>query len=117
MRILKGMKEILSDESKWTKRTFARNVGGIEILPENEEAVAFCLLGAERKVINNLLKEGEGFDSIYEEDDHDIGLLRKCVYGMAGVDWTIPRFNDSEDTDFDRAMAALDCAIAKCEAE
>lgn len=37
---------ILSDESKWTKNTLARNSSGLAVPPLDENAVCWCLQGA-----------------------------------------------------------------------
>jgi len=40
------IRELLSDESKWTKGVVARDKLGIALGPRNEKAVCWCLLGA-----------------------------------------------------------------------
>lgn len=40
------IKELLTDESKWTKNTLARNAVGEEELAHSEFAVSWCLVGA-----------------------------------------------------------------------
>lgn len=41
--------ELLSEESKWTKRALARDIKGIEVDVNSVEAVSWCLIGALRK--------------------------------------------------------------------
>ena len=40
------VKELLTDETKWTKRVFARTAGGFRVSPTNKDATCWCLLGA-----------------------------------------------------------------------
>jgi len=40
------VKELLSDESKWTRNAYARNRYGESVLPSDPEATCFCLSGA-----------------------------------------------------------------------
>ncbi len=40
------IKDLLTDESKWTTRYCARNVKGKSVLARNPEAVCWCLFGA-----------------------------------------------------------------------
>lgn len=38
--------ELLSDESKFTRETFARDKFGISVIPQSERAVCWCTTGA-----------------------------------------------------------------------
>lgn len=40
------VKELLSDESKWCKRTYARDANDVSISADSDAACSFCLLGA-----------------------------------------------------------------------
>lgn len=40
------IKELLSDESKWTQNAYARDKNNKPVLPNNVNAVKWCLLGA-----------------------------------------------------------------------
>lgn len=48
--IVKEMRALLSDRSKWTTGTFARNERGSVVPARSEEAVCWCLVGAYEKV-------------------------------------------------------------------
>jgi hypothetical protein len=47
---LKVIRELLSDEKRWTQRAYARNVLGIPCDPEADEAVCWDLIGGATKV-------------------------------------------------------------------
>ena len=80
------VKELLSDESKWTKGVLARNVNGYICSPTSSEAKCFCLLGA--------------IDHCYADNkvaiDHSITKLKKAIYSHVRpmVSMTISTFND-----------------------
>lgn len=42
--------ELLTDESKWTKGTFARTANGNLTLDSSDDACRWCLIGAVRRV-------------------------------------------------------------------
>jgi hypothetical protein len=43
------MKELLSNEKRWTQGAYARDEMGTVVTPESASAVSFCLLGAVRR--------------------------------------------------------------------
>lgn len=45
LEILQGLRELYTDETKWTKNTFARDRLGCDIPPNREGAECFCMLG------------------------------------------------------------------------
>lgn len=51
--IVKDIRALLSDRSKWTTGTFARNDQGRVVGARSEEAVCWCLVGAFEKVTNH----------------------------------------------------------------
>jgi hypothetical protein len=69
------IQELLSDESKWTKGTAARNSSGSPVHPTNKNAVKFCLIGAavrcgvDKELIQPAVKE-LGFCRISIFNDH-----------------------------------------------
>lgn len=40
------IRELLSDESKWTKGSYARHINGNSIGPRQDNACSWCLLGS-----------------------------------------------------------------------
>lgn len=50
---LKEVRELLGDESRWTRRTMARDRVGESVSPVDDTAVCWCLVGAIRKVIGH----------------------------------------------------------------
>lgn len=54
------IKDLLTDESKWTKLSFARDIDGNPVEPTSPEACCWCLVGALYKC-----KE-EGTNNSYE---------------------------------------------------
>lgn len=56
--IVKGVRVLISDESKWTQHWFARDKDGRACNAENEKAVCWCVAGAFKKV------SGQDFASI-----------------------------------------------------
>ena len=70
--------ELLSDPSKWTRGTYARNASGQRCPPKSAEAVCFCAVGAIDRVYSahsnaeNRLDEAVrelGYDSIVYWND------------------------------------------------
>lgn len=51
------VKELLSDESKWTKGAYARNALGRQALVEDSEAVCWCFEGAIMKCYGDILSQ------------------------------------------------------------
>lgn len=47
---LKAIKELLSLRSAWTERCDARNISGISVVPESDEATCWCLYGAAYRI-------------------------------------------------------------------
>lgn len=43
------VQDILTDESKWTQRAYARDAGGCGVHEFDETAVKFCIMGAINK--------------------------------------------------------------------
>lgn len=40
------IRELLSDESKWTQKHLARDADSNPVIPQDDTAVSFCLMGA-----------------------------------------------------------------------
>ncbi len=59
------VKELLSDESKWTTKAFARTPDGTSVLANHPEACQWCLLGAIYKCYRD--NPYPIYDKIYDE--------------------------------------------------
>lgn len=76
------IKELLSDETKWTQGSYARDGNGEATNPVGPNAVCWCLLGASMKC--------------YGEKSHEIGeIMRRELRSE-----TVSTFNDSNLTNF-----------------
>lgn len=102
LTILKGTRELLSDESRWTQRSYARRADGVGTGVFNSKASCWCLVGAADKVALDL----------YHVDrlDDVLDSLRAEI----GVGESLTRFNDSHS--HAEVLALLDRAIARAEA-
>lgn len=91
------IRELLSDESKWTKGFYARNAHGAIRPSKSEEAVSWCILGAIEKCYG-----GKKADGVFLRIEAAYpSKLYSCV-----DDW-----NDSKKTKFEdvkRLVVELD---------
>lgn len=53
------VKELLSDKSKWTKNTYAKDKSNQPVPPRSRNAVCWCLIGAILKCYRNETKRSE----------------------------------------------------------
>ena len=104
LEIFKGMNNLLSDESKWTKEYFAWDSDGDMCDPRSEEAVCWCLLGALHIVDPTF----SNYRSVHEY------LSSKIGKGVDGND-NIVEFNDSHT--FLEVKALLTSIIEELEKE
>lgn len=95
VQILTEARELLSDESRWTKGVVARKESGEPVLPNHPEACSFCTLGAIAKV-------AEG-DEVY----YPVMSILRHVMGQ-----TITFFNDAPERKHSEVLEAFDKAIA-----
>jgi hypothetical protein len=86
------MRELLSDESKWTKGTMARNESGIAISTTNGEACCFCLWGA--------------MVWCYGLDLSEYSRVKKQIQVELGLD-TIGQWNDQPERTFEEVQALV----------
>lgn len=78
------IKELLSDESKWTIKTYARDKDGNLVAPESEKACKFCLSGAIRRCYGDNQVEARS-------------KLHIAIHEITGQHSSLPRFNDRSD--------------------
>jgi hypothetical protein len=83
--------ELLSDESKWTKKEIARDKSGNCVHPKSSDAVCFCILGA-----------------YYKCESVGIGRVSAAVRDLFPErDQGIPYFNDHPETTFEDVRKVL----------
>jgi len=80
------IKELLTDESKWTKLYGARNENNDPVNPRSSEAVCWCLIGAYIKCYG------------YGHNDEIYMRLRNKTLELNNIE--IDSFNDSPTTTF-----------------
>ncbi len=51
MSVANKLLDILSSESRWTQRTYAKDQFGIHVMPDDPTAVCWCLAGALEKLM------------------------------------------------------------------
>lgn len=90
--------ELLTDESKWTRRCYARGKWGEGRLPYDDEAVAWCLIGAARKCY--------GYDT--DEYVDVIGCLRDAISKLGFRFTMILDFNDAFETTFEQVRRVIE---------
>ncbi len=98
--VLKGARELLSDEKRWTKGALARDKDGHETgIAVDPDAVCWCAYGA----IEHCNKEGYGAEI----------AMNRVVRGLG---WpSIGAFNDADSTTHADVLALFDRAIASLE--
>lgn len=97
------IKELLSDKSKWTKRSYARNKYNKPVLEDSPNATKFCLLGARNYCYKyNSLKRIE----IEAKISLTIGLLFPRYLNKTSLIY----FNDSKKTTFEMIRTVVETA-------
>lgn len=99
---LESMRELLSDETKWTKGESARDANGKAVPSTSEDAASFCLIGAIHQadgayhdVRNALVAQ------ILKRSERSVVYFNAVVY-----------FNDLPTTTHADILGVLDDAIA-----
>lgn len=102
IEILRAAKELLSDETKWTKEHFAVDANGHGTLePWSEDSCQWCLWGATAKV-------NGGYP--FETDEYVDAVVRE----ISGGEFTAAsQFNDHPDTTHADVLRVLDLAIER----
>lgn len=94
VQILEEARELLSDESRWTKGAVARKKSGEPVLANHPEACSFCTLGAIDKV-------SEGSDVYYTA----VATLQKLI-GQS-----LSFFNDAQHRKHSEILKVLEESI------
>jgi hypothetical protein len=94
------VKELLTDESKWTKGAAARNARGVAIFVNQEEACQFCLSGALQKCYGESgpeLNDAENrlAEAVWEYTNEPVHLRDKAIIDIIEFnDWRADGFKD-----------------------
>ena len=101
--IIKNVREVLSDKTRWERECLAVNHEWERVEPEDEDACAWCLTGAIDYVcfINGVTRTMN--NDVFRYIESKLGL-----YGSS-----IPNFNDHADTTHTVLMSFLDNAISE----
>ena len=103
--VLQYVRELLEDESKWTKGASAKNGSLFSTDPKGKFAERWCLAGA-------IIKHSD-----YELAFAVSSLLLECLQKtMPGIK-SIVSYNDYNSTSHKDILALLDAAILACDAE
>jgi hypothetical protein len=98
--VLKGMRELISDPAHFSQNAYARDVNGQEVYSLGDEAVSFCLYGAERRVSRGLL--GGRSERLHR-------LLGDAIDAAGHPTQELAQFNDNHS--HDQVLEVLDLAI------
>ena len=140
LKVLKRTREIIADESRWTRGTYARRPDGIGTNIDDDKACKFCFVGALRRAVFDLalldlrmnpddVRQSTAskavpfaiyFDELrrhYVDAASTLGYLLEvsedpCIYDHEDY---IVAFNDDDDTTHAAVLTKLDEAINKLE--
>jgi hypothetical protein len=98
---LRAVDVLLSDETKWTSGTVARNAQGSPCTATDLEAVRWCILGAIERVCQCNHKRIEEAVAVLSEIAG--GAFTFAPFGA----FTLASFNDADETDFTSVKALL----------
>jgi hypothetical protein len=103
LEVLKGARELLSDEDRWTQGVYARDDQCDEVGALDQDATCWCLVGA--------LVRASGRES--EDYDHEpaVKLIARSLGGRG--EGAVAHFNDAAR--HPEVIAALDRAIEQAE--
>lgn len=108
LTILQQIRELLSDEKRWTKEASARDSKGISVNPNRLRAVRWCLHGACTKVARDL---PDNSDVIRMLDDEAKAMFPDR--NKYGVNLHFILVNDHPDTTHADVIKVLDKAIER----
>ena len=102
--ILLGVKELLSDKSRWTKEAYCRDINGYERMFMEDDAVSYCLKAAIFKTASDM----EDLDMSFRNDCFvQLEALVKKTTGFINI----AQFNDNITTKHKEVIGILDLAI------
>ena len=104
LEILRKARELLSDESRWTKGVSARDEALREAYPRSALAVCWCATGA-------VLKASGPPSS--RMDSHPVLRLEQTLHAAYGPGRYVQGFNDDESTTHADVLALFDLTIER----
>jgi hypothetical protein len=107
--VLKRARALLSDRSKWTRFTAARDKDGVEVTSRSPKAVCWCAFGALCRVTRGPDGPRGGAISVCERHIARAALDLGQSYADA---LHVPTWNDVAARTYDEVIAAFDKAIA-----
>ncbi|MFO1067348.1 MAG: hypothetical protein U1E14_02380 [Geminicoccaceae bacterium] len=99
LKAVAAVRELLADQSRWTREAEARNGFGDPVDPLDDEAERFCISGAFIRIANPEIGSYKTYLRLATQ------AVRELGGGPQDDLWT---FNDRTDTTHDRVMALLD---------
>ena len=105
LETLKAARELISDESAWCRRAFARNSKGDSVRSNAPDAVQFCVKGAIYNVhdVEELTEQSLPAVAVIE----DLSALTKLLHNM----WDCGYYNNARS--HGEVLELLDTAIAR----
>lgn len=99
------LSELLTDETRWTKRHYARDKFGLPTFFDAENAVCWCLYGAVRKITDHNLAEQSALILSLEKS---IDKLYPYTFYNSFIG-----FNDNSKTTFEMVKRVIDDVESK----
>lgn len=114
--VLAAARELLSDESKWTKGYYGKDVNGNIREAHDKEAVCFCSVGA--LAVATKMQTGIHGTLAYEEGSREeMNFLAQAMGdGYPLAQQTITTFNDAITTTHAQILEKFDAAIVLAQA-
>ena len=106
LQVLQGIRELLSDETRWTKHSAAKDENGDICNIYGDEAVCFCLGGAVCRIIFELAADDNRVNALYK----DCSALLCFVAKRYGFDHCVA-YNDDFNTTHGEVLRLLDETI------
>lgn len=103
--ILTETRDLLSDESKWTKGRAAKDVNGESVPVYDERAVCWCLIGGLMKVLADNRITNEGWDLAYN------GARQAIASAIHHSTGSVAIWNDEDYRKHSEVISALNNAI------
>lgn len=103
--VVERMLDLLASEENWIKHAAAADGNGQTVNPESEEAIAWCLIGAQARALHDLSLATLSTDSEVEKARRRVikavdAFLKVAMQRKNGVT-ALPVFNDRDSTDFE----------------
>lgn len=107
LEILRQARELLSDESRWTKDTYARDVYGNPTMSTSDDAACFCVMGSLRRICR---AESDNEPLVFESAQQ---LIKTA--GLSHCLSCIPDFNDADNRPHSEVLDLFDRTIQRLE--